>query len=728
VTTYDHLGQKISETDQAGKTASFEYDALGRLVEVTDALGQETRYTYDEMGNRVSQTDAKDHTTGFEYDTRGRLIRRELPLGRAETMSYDAGGNLKSRTDFNGATVQYEYDDNDRLTSRRYPDGTSVLFTYTPTGKRASVVDGRGTTVYQYDLRDRLLSLSYPGGRKLSYAYDGAGNRTSLSSMLGTTVLTTEYSYDGVGRLETVTDPQGHLYTHTYDANGNRASVAYPNGIRTTYAYDRLNRLTALTVSKTAGTILQSFAYTLGAAGNRVRIDENDGSVRSYEYDDLYRLTRESVTGTAPYENAFDYDPVGNRLSQTKTDGSGTVLYDYDERDRLLSDGSATYTWDDNGQLKIKSSADGATYVWNLDGRLTQVLKVDGTVITHAYDADGNRVRTEITPTNGPPTVTEFLVDPSDELSQVVADTDGLGNVTAYYVRGDDLLAVLRPTGVRFFHADGLGSIRLLTDELGAITDTYTFSAFGELLEHAGSDPNAYLFAGEQLDPNSGFYYLRARWMDTGAGRFISVDPLNGRPFEPLTLHKYLYANADPANRIDPTGLESLINQVNTMAFETQLASRAIFAQLRATFARGAATGGPIGAAIGKLFYDLGKVAERAAGQILSLHPRVIIDTGVRFGNRVLDFVARVGDDVAIIESKYSLPIAEGESLTRLVGQVNQAVSSGAGQVVLWSLKDPTMAQLRLTFQALGATAQRVQFVSGVEGLFRWMQLYFGRF
>ncbi|MEA2562211.1 MAG: hypothetical protein QOH06_3715 [Acidobacteriota bacterium] len=554
--SYDRLGQKTSETDQAGKATQFEYDALGRLVKVTDALDQETRYTYDEMGNRTSQTDANGHTTRFEYDALGRLVRRTLPLGHSETMAYDAAGNLKSRTDFNGATVQYEYDLNDRLTSRLYPGGKSVAFTYTPTGNRTKAVDDRGTTVYEYDLRNRLKSLSYPGGWNLSYAYDGAGNRTSLTSTVGATVLTAGYSYDALSRLETVTDPQGRFYTHTYDANGNRASLDFPNGVRTTYEYNGLNRLKTLTVSDIGGSLLQSFVYTLGPSGNRVRIDEHDGTVRAYEYDNVYRLTQEAVTGSASYEAAFTYDPVGNRLSQAKTDG--TALYSYDERDRLLSDGSATYTWDDNGQLTSKSSMDGATYVWDLDGRLTQVLKADGTVVKHAYDADGNRVRMEVTPTNGPPTVTDFLVDPSGELSHVVAEIDSLGNVAAYYVRGHDLLAVLRPGVTRFFHADGLGSIRVLTDELGNITDTYTFSAFGELLEHTGSDTNAYLFAGEPLDPNSGFYYLRARWMEATAGRFVSVDPYAGQVFDPRSLHPYLYAHADPANRIDPRGLFTL--------------------------------------------------------------------------------------------------------------------------------------------------------------------------
>jgi RHS repeat-associated protein len=180
-------------------------------------------------------------------------------------------------------------------------------------------------------------------------------------------------------------------------------------------------------------------------------------------------------------------------------------------------------------------------------------------VVEHTYDADGVRVRTETRKPDGTTETVDYLVDTSGPFSQVVAETHS-GAMAAYYVRGDDLLAVIRPGAQagswtsRYYHADGLGSIRTLTDENGIATDRWSFTAFGELLEHTGEDPNAYLFAGEALDPDSGFYYMRARWLDPGAGEFVSVDPFMGLPFEPRTLHKYLYVGANPVDRVDPTG------------------------------------------------------------------------------------------------------------------------------------------------------------------------------
>lgn len=556
--TYDRAGRKVSEADPAGRATRFGYDLLGRLTSVTDALGQVTRYVYDEQGNRISQTDANGHTVSFEYDKLGRLIKRTLPPGLSETRAYDAAGNLVQRADFNGAAVAYQYDARHRLIRRSYPDGSTASFTYTPTGKRASVIDARGTTAYGYDLRDRLVQLTDPTGASLGYTYDAQGNRTALSASIGASTLTTAYTFDPLDRLETVIDPQGRTYSYSYDANGNRASLALPNGLTASYTYDSLNRLLDLTTSNGVGAVVQSFAYTLGPIGNRTRVVEHDGTVRSYDYDTIYRLTSETITGgPGPvYQNIFTYDTVGNRLTRERTDAGGTVStsYSYDERDRLLSETGATYAWDANGNLITKSASDGASYTWDFDNRLVRTAKPDGTVISITYDADGNRVRTEITPPTGPPTVTRYVVDPSSELSQVVAETDDAGNLLNYWVRGDDLLAVIRSSGTRFYHLDGLGSVRALTDEAGTVTDTYTFSAFGELLVHTGSDPNAYLFAGEPLDPNSGYYYLRARWMDPGVGRFISQDPFSGFISDPPSLHKYTYVRNRPTTLVDPSG------------------------------------------------------------------------------------------------------------------------------------------------------------------------------
>ncbi len=464
-----------------------------------------------------------------------------------------------------------------RTPARTFPSPTR------PRVGRLTATDARGTTTYGYDVRQRLASLTYPDGRKLEYGYDANGNRSSLTATgIARAPLATAFTYDDAGRLDLVTDPAGRTYDHGYDANGNRASLAHPNGTVTAYTYNTLNRLTNLATTRPAsGQTIQSYGFTLGAAGNRTAITESDGTVRTYTYDSLYRLTGERVSVGVPlqYEKVFTYDDVGNRLTQVTTGSGapgtplapGSRAYVYDTRDRLLTETlggnpPTSFGYDANGNLITKSAE--ATYTWDFENRLIRVATGPAgstTVTEHAYDADGNRVQTKVTPPTGPPVVTNFLVDTSGSLSHVVAETDGVAAFKAYYVRADDLLAVMRPTGpdtwaTRFVHADGIGSIRRLTNEAGAITDGYTYTAFGELIAHTGTDPQPYAFAGEPYDPNSGFQYHRARWMDPGRGRFLGMDPFGGRSSEPISLHKYLYAGANPASQVDPSGLESLIS------------------------------------------------------------------------------------------------------------------------------------------------------------------------
>ena len=124
------------------------------------------------------------------------------------------------------------------------------------------------------------------------------------------------------------------------------------------------------------------------------------------------------------------------------------------------------------------------------------------------------------------------------------------------YVYGLDLISadLASASGVRFYHADGQLSIRLLTDAAGHVADTYLYDAFGVLIAATGGTANAYLYTGEQFDAETALYYLRARNYDSGTGRFTSTDPFPGFNTDPSSLHRYLYAANDPVNRIDPSG------------------------------------------------------------------------------------------------------------------------------------------------------------------------------
>jgi RHS repeat-associated protein len=76
---------------------------------------------------------------------------------------------------------------------------------------------------------------------------------------------------------------------------------------------------------------------------------------------------------------------------------------------------------------------------------------------------------------------------------------------------------------------------------------------------------NSYLYCGEQWDADLGLYFNRARYLNVATGRFWSMDTYEGAPSDPVSLHKYLYANANPVTGIDPSG-NMTIAEVNITA------------------------------------------------------------------------------------------------------------------------------------------------------------------
>ena len=522
---------------------------MGRLVRVVDALGGETSYVYDAVGNKISQSDPNGHTTSWTYDALDRVESRTLPGGQTEFFTYDANGNMLTQTDFNGNTSTCIYDEKNRLLEKSYADGSAINYIYTLTGKKSSVTDSLGTIAYLYDLRDRMIEVSNPDGSVLSYAYDANGNRTAVETTSGQTV----FDFDELNRIVTVTDPDGGITSYQYDDVGNRSTVAHPNGTVTSYAYNNLNRLTNIENRKSTSEIISSYDYSLGPAGNRLQLNQNDGRIVNYTYDALYRLVEEEIIDAVLGNEIirYTYDAFGNRL--TKTDGSGVTEYTYDVNDRLVtendSSGNFIYTYDANGNTMTKSDGiDTTLYSYDFENRLTEA-QTNISTIQYQYDPDGIRVSSAV---NG--VATNYVVDKNRDSAQVLEERDGSGALIVSYVYGDDLISQQRGGANRYYLYDGQMSTRQLVDTNENITDEYTFDAFGIILDQAGTTANNYLYTGEQYDPNVGFYYLRARYYNQNNGRFLTVDPWKGSPYEPVSLHKYLYANASPLNYFDPSG------------------------------------------------------------------------------------------------------------------------------------------------------------------------------
>jgi RHS repeat-associated protein len=191
-------------------------------------------------------------------------------------------------------------------------------------------------------------------------------------------------------------------------------------------------------------------------------------------------------------------------------------------------------------------------------------VSMNGGAVTMIYDAFGNRVAKKV----GNVTTTYLVEDDVNPtgLPQVFEESVN-GIVQRTYTYGlqrisenQQIQGAWTPS---FYGYDGFGSVRQLTSLAGGVTDSYNYDAFGNLLSSPGPTPNNYLYRGEQYDSDLGLYYLRARYYNPQTGRFLSRDPvdgipldLNGIPTDPRALHKYLYANGDPINGIDPMGRE----------------------------------------------------------------------------------------------------------------------------------------------------------------------------
>jgi RHS repeat-associated protein len=554
VNTHDGLGRLLTITDQEGRLTRYSYDSMGNVLTVNDAQNNLTQFTYDAQNNLLTTTNANGATTRFEYDALDRVIKRTLPLGNTELYTYDEVGNTVTRTDSRNKQTSYDYDEMNRPLAIR-PDPTlnepNISFTYTPTGQRLSMSDASGTTNYTYNERDRLESKQSPQGT-LTYTYDPTGNVLTTRSS-NTDGLSVDYTYDELNRVKTVIDNRlgGATTTYNYDNVGNLKSDQRPNGVRTDYNYNLTNRLSDMAIAK-SGATQASYTYTSDRTGRRLSVTELGGRTINYSYDTLYRLTREAVAGgPTPAGNGavnYTYDAVGNRLSRISTiPALLSKTSTYDANDRATSDG-----YDVNGNAR---NTNGRTYVYDYDNH---IKSANNGAVRITYDGDGYIAAKTV---GG--VTTKYLVDelnPTDYCQVVEEIVDGL--VTKQYTFGNMIVSqrqLINGTWTTSYYSfDGHSSVRQLTNESGVVTDTYNYDAFGNIIERTGTTPNAILYNQQYFDSDLGLYNLRARHYDPNQGRFTSLDPFPGYIDEPLSLHKYLYVNADPVNLIDPEGLAAL--------------------------------------------------------------------------------------------------------------------------------------------------------------------------
>jgi len=193
-----------------------------------------------------------------------------------------------------------------------------------------------------------------------------------------------------------------------------------------------------------------------------------------------------------------------------------------------------------------KQTNDTTVYIYDIENKLVQVQK-PGMIAQYVYDALGRRMSKTV---NG--NSTHYRYDGEN----LILEMNGNDSVVADYTFGagiDKPLQISRNGQNYYYHSDGLGSIRTLTDDGGNVVQSYNYSVFGKIVEQTGSLENPFTYTGREYDKETGNYYYRKRYYDAGNGRFLSEDPAG---FIGGDYNLYRFVDNDPVDWLDPYGLK----------------------------------------------------------------------------------------------------------------------------------------------------------------------------
>lgn len=161
-------------------------------------------------------------------------------------------------------------------------------------------------------------------------------------------------------------------------------------------------------------------------------------------------------------------------------------------------------------------------------------------------------------------TTTRYLWNPLNQ--NIIREYDDAGNTIASYTtepgRYGNVISQRRGGQESYYHYDGPKSTLALTDSNGNVTDTYAYSAFGDVIALTGSTTNPFQYLGKKqyyLDAETGDYSVRRRSLSSAWSQWTSKDPLTlvALYFSAIASRlnsAYVYARNNPIRFIDPSG------------------------------------------------------------------------------------------------------------------------------------------------------------------------------
>jgi RHS repeat-associated protein len=260
-----------------------------------------------------------------------------------------------------------------------------------------------------------------------------------------------------------------------------------------------------------------------------------------------------------PY--ACPYNLMCADLGSCKTEASSQddcrneFVYDPETGTCIPPGSSVEYElkYDANGNLV---SGLGTSYEYNAFNRLAKVRDSATNELKeeYVYDQNGNRRKKVIYNSDGT-TSTSYYVN--NNFVQVV-DSTGITNEKYYYLQGkqvgkkvSDEISFAQE--LSFYHADHLGSTRLVTDSNTNVIAYLSYKPFGEIID--STDNERFLYTGKELDSATNNYYLGARYLNP-AKLYSFTQPDQNIPnvYNPQDLNRYTYVRNNPYKYTDPDG------------------------------------------------------------------------------------------------------------------------------------------------------------------------------